>query len=110
MEESGRTHGLATTFALYALARLGLVAITAGVLAALGVPLVIAVLAGLLVAMPLSMVLFRGLRARLDAALAVSLSRRRAERSALRARLRGEDGASVSSDPGGDGQPNGRSD
>ena len=113
MDDAGRSHGLAATFALYALARLGLVAVTAGVLAALGVPLVIAVLAGLLVAMPLSMVLFRGLRARLDAALETSVTRRRAERSVLRARLRGEETAAdvpVGSDPGGDGQPHGRTD
>jgi hypothetical protein len=110
MDESGRAHGLAATLALYALARLGLVAVTAGVLAALGVPLVIAVLAGLLVAMPLSMVLFRGLRARLDAALETTVTRRRAERSALRSRLKGEDEAVVGSDPGGEGQPDSRTD
>jgi hypothetical protein len=47
---------------------------------------------GLIVALPLSMVLFRGLRARLDAELAETRERRAAERAALRARLRGDDG------------------
>ncbi len=43
-----------------------------------------------IVALPLSMVLFRGLRARLDSAVGTAVARRRTERSALRARLRGE--------------------
>lgn len=101
MDEPQRAPGLAATFTLYALARLGLVAIVAGVLTAVGAPLVIAVLVGILVALPLSLVLFRGLRARLDAALETTLARRRAERAALRARLRGE---SDVSDPAVDGQ------
>ena len=42
----------------------------AGLLVLAGVPLLIALLVGLIVALPLSMVLFRGLRGRLDEALA----------------------------------------
>ncbi|MDN5860438.1 MAG: DUF4229 domain-containing protein [Pseudonocardia sp.] len=108
MDENDGAPGLATTFALYAVARLGLVAIVAGILTVAGVPLIIAVLAGILVALPLSMVVFRGLRRRLDSALAATVVRRRAERSALRARLRGEEASDVTpvgSDPAGDGQP-----
>jgi hypothetical protein len=82
--------GLAATVGLYALARLALVAVVTGLMVLAGTPLIIAVLIGLIVALPLSMVLFRGLRSRLDGALAESRSRRSAERSALRARLRGE--------------------
>jgi hypothetical protein len=82
--------GLAATVALYTLARIGLVAAVAAVLVLFGVPLVVAVLVGLIVALPLSMVAFRGLRARLDEALAAAQARRSAEREALRARLRGD--------------------
>jgi hypothetical protein len=112
MDEAESGPGLAATFALYAVARLGLVAIVAGILTVLGVPLIIAVLAGILVALPLSMVLFRGLRARLDSAVGTAVARRRTERSALRARLRGEDvgDASVGSEPAGEGQPDRRTD
>jgi hypothetical protein len=48
------------------------------------------------------MVLFRGMRGRLDAAIAEARSRRAAERAALRARLRGDDGPS---DEGSERQP-----
>lgn len=82
--------GLPATIGLYALARLGLVAVIAAVLTLAGVPLVIAVLVALIVALPLSMVLFTGLRSRLDAALAEASRRRAVEREALRSRLRGE--------------------
>jgi membrane protein implicated in regulation of membrane protease activity len=82
--------GLAAAVALYALARLGLLALIAGLLVLAGTPLVIAVLVALVVALPLSMLLFRGLRARLDGALAVARERRGAQREALRAGLRGE--------------------
>ncbi|MBW0119306.1 DUF4229 domain-containing protein [Pseudonocardia abyssalis] len=82
--------GLLPTIGLYALARLGLVAVVAALLALAGVPVLVAVLVGLIVALPLSMVLFRGLRSRLDAALAEASRRRGVEREALRSRLRGE--------------------
>lgn len=76
--------------ALYALARIGVVAVVAGLLVVAGVPLAVAVLVGLIVALPLSMVLFRGLRTRLDTALRQATARRSVERDALRAGLRGE--------------------
>jgi hypothetical protein len=103
---TGRQPGLAATVGLYALARLALVALATGLLLLAGVPFVIAVLVGLIVALPLSMVLFRGLRGRLDSALSVARQRRSAERAALRARLRGQgdpasdDAAQRQSDPG----------
>lgn len=105
--------GLAPTILLYAAARLGLVAVVAGLLVVAGVPLLLAALIGLIVALPLSMVLFRGLRDRLDAALAVSGARRSAERAALRARLRGDDpvgGPLAGSEDGGHTQPDGGQD
>jgi hypothetical protein len=82
--------GLARTLALYGLARLGLLAVVAGLLLLAGTPLMIALLVALIVALPLSMLLFRGLRARLDSALAVARARRGAQRDALRAGLRGD--------------------
>jgi hypothetical protein len=45
----------------------------------------------LIVALPLSMFVFRGLRTRLDVALAAARARRAEERAALRARLRGDE-------------------
>ncbi|MEU6700418.1 DUF4229 domain-containing protein [Pseudonocardia sp. NPDC046786] len=83
--------GLAATVALYALARLGLLAVIALLLGLAGVPLLVALLVALIVALPLSMLLFRGPRSRLDRALAVANARRSAEREALRAKLRGDD-------------------
>jgi hypothetical protein len=94
--------GIAGVLALYGLARLGLLAVIAGILMAAGTPLVIALLVGLIVALPLSMLLFRGLRARLDSALAVARTQRAAQRDALRAGLRG-DAESAGSGPAGSG-------
>ncbi|WP_219413192.1 DUF4229 domain-containing protein [Pseudonocardia nigra] len=95
---AGQDPGLGVTVALYTLARLGLVAVVTALLLVAGAPLVISVLVGLIVALPLSMVLFRGLRGRLDTALAAAQHRRATERDALRARLRGE-GPSASDEP-----------
>jgi hypothetical protein len=82
--------GVAGVLALYGLARVGLLAVIAGLLLLAGTPLVIALLVALIVALPLSMLLFRGLRARLDEALAVARARRGAQRAVLRAGLRGD--------------------
>jgi hypothetical protein len=75
----------------YTAARLAIVAVVAGLLAAAGVPLLLATLIGLVAALPLSMLLLHGLRARLDVAVATVRQRRSAEREVLRARLRGDD-------------------
>ena len=104
-----RQPGLAATVGLYALARLGLVAVVAALLLLAGVPMLIALLVALIVALPLSMVLFRRLRSRVDAAFAQVTARRTAEKAALRARLRGdadvpEDGARAD-DPATDAGP-----
>jgi hypothetical protein len=81
--------GIAGVLALYTLARVGLLAVIAGLLVLAGTPLVIAVLVALVVALPLSMLLFRGLRTRLDDAVEAARARRAAQRAALRAGLRG---------------------
>ena len=88
---TSRGPSLVGTLVAYTLARLGLVAVVAGLLVLAGVPLLLALLVGVIAALPLSMLLLRGLRERLDA-----LSRRcgsggRPQREVLRARLRGDD-------------------
>lgn len=92
--------GLAATVALYTLARLAVVAVVAVLLSLAGVPLLVGILIGLIVALPLSMFLFRGLRLRLDEAIAAS-GRRRAD---VRAQLRGEP---PGSEHPAEGQPDG---
>jgi hypothetical protein len=103
--EASRRPSLAAVVVRYTLARLGLLALITGALLLAGVPLVLAVLVGLIVALPLSMVLFRGLRARLDAALAAAGARRAAERATLRARLRGDVAAGDGSDDAAQREP-----
>ena len=81
---------------LYATARLLLVVALSGAiygvarLMGVTVPLVVAVLFALIIAMPLGIWLFTPLRRRATAALAIAGERRRREREQLRARLRGE--------------------
>ena len=82
---------LVGTLLAYTLARLCLVAAVAGLLVLAGVPLLLAVLIGVIAALPLSMLLLRGLRRRVDAGLAAVRERRAAQREVLRARLRGDD-------------------
>ena len=72
--------------ALYTAARIGLLAVIAFLLTLAHVPLLIAIAVGLVLAWPLSLVLLRGLNARIAAAL----TERRAERLKMRAELRGE--------------------
>jgi hypothetical protein len=88
------------TLVAYTLARLCLVAMVTGLLLLAGVPLVLAVLIGVVAALPLSMLLLRGLRQRMDAGLAVVQERRAAQREVLRARLRGDDRADAPSGEG----------
>ena len=90
---------LVGTLVAYTLARLCLVAVVAGLLVLAGVPLVLAILIGVVAALPLSMLLLRGLRKRMDAGVAAVQERRMAQREVLRARLRGDD-VPVRSDDG----------
>lgn len=85
-DATGDGPGLAATIVLYAVARIAVVAVVAALLGLAGVPLLLAILIAIIVALPLSMFLFRGLRARLDKAVEAS----RARRSDVRARLRGD--------------------
>jgi small-conductance mechanosensitive channel len=82
---------------LYAVARLllavvltGVIYLAARLLGITQVPVVVAALFALIIAMPLGIWLFTPLRQRATAALAVAGERRRAEREQLQARLRGE--------------------
>jgi uncharacterized protein (DUF2062 family) len=72
--------------AVYTAARIGLLAVIVFLLTLAHVPLLIAVAVGLVLAWPLSMVLFRGLNTR----IATAMNERRAERRKMRAELRGE--------------------
>jgi Protein of unknown function (DUF4229) len=89
---------LVGTLVAYTLARLAIVVAVAGLLVLAGVPLLLALLIGVIAALPLSMLLLRGLRRRVDAGVAAVQERRTAQREVLRARLRGDDLPAVSDD------------
>jgi hypothetical protein len=82
---------LVGTLVAYTLARLAIVVAVAGLLVLAGVPLLLALLIGVVAALPLSMLLLRGLRRRVDAGVAAVQERRTAQREVLRARLRGDE-------------------
>ncbi|WP_280234172.1 DUF4229 domain-containing protein [Nocardia cyriacigeorgica] len=97
-QTSGSAGGrLARNLGLYTVARLGLVAVITAVimLAAklidVQIPLVVAALFALIIAMPLSLVLFKGLRTKVNEDIAVVDERRRQDKAQLRARLRGDE-------------------
>ncbi|WP_374212655.1 DUF4229 domain-containing protein [Rhodococcus tibetensis] len=88
---------LARDVALYSFARLLLVvvigAIILGVAALVGVtvPLLVAAIFAVLIALPLSLLLFAKLRRRVNEGIAAFDAQRRADQADLRAKLRGED-------------------
>jgi hypothetical protein len=75
---------------LYTAARLGLVAVVTAVLVLVKIPLLVGLAVAVVVAFPLSLLLFRGLSQRVNAGAALRGQSRRAERERLRAQLRGE--------------------
>ncbi len=87
---------LARSLALYTLARLGLVVVIAGLIfgggAVVGVtvPLPVAALFAVVIALPLSMVLFKSLRTGVNEQIAVVDAQRRRDRDDLRSKLRGD--------------------
>lgn len=87
---------LARLLALYTLARLGLVVLIAGLIfgggtvAGVTVPLPVAALFAVVIALPLSMILFKSLRIRVNEQIAAVDAQRRADREDLRSKLRGE--------------------
>lgn len=88
---------LARNLALYTLARLALVVVIAAAiigvarLVSVDVPWLVAALFALIIAMPLSLTLFKKLRARVNEDIAVVDAKRRQDKAQLRARLRGDD-------------------
>jgi hypothetical protein len=92
----GAGRRLARNLAFYTLARLGLVIVITVViifiarLVSVDIPLVVAALFALLIAMPLSLTLFKKLRTRVNEDIAVVDEKRRKDKAQLRARLRGE--------------------
>lgn len=90
---------LARDVVLYSVARLllvvvlGAVIIGGGRLLGVDVPLLVAAIFAVLIALPLSLVLFSKLRIRVNKGIAAVDEQRRADQAELRAKLRGEDGA-----------------
>ncbi|MFD1146852.1 DUF4229 domain-containing protein [Saccharothrix hoggarensis] len=75
---------------LYICARLGMVAAVTALLVLVNVPLLVALAVGVVVALPLSLFAFPGLRTRVAQGLEARQAARRAEREKLRAQLRGD--------------------
>lgn len=82
---------------LYSVARLLLVVVIAALVVGGGklfdieVPLLVAAIFAVLIALPLSLVLFSKLRVRVNRAIAAYDEQRRTDQAELRAKLRGED-------------------
>ena len=88
--------GLARNLALYTVARLGLVIVIAAVIVGAGwlfgvsVPLLVALVFAVVIALPLSLVLFKSLRIRVNESIAAVDEKRRRDKAELRAKLRGD--------------------
>ncbi|MFM9378410.1 DUF4229 domain-containing protein [Gordonia sp. VNK21] len=82
--------------ALYSLARLALVAVLAAIIMGIGylvdvkVPVLVAALFGVLIALPLALVIFKPLRLKVNQQIAEVDADRAARRNDLQSRLRGE--------------------
>jgi hypothetical protein len=83
---------LARDVTLYVLARLGLVVVVMGALMLFKVPLLPALAVGVVVALPASLFIFKGLRERVATGLDARQAVRKAERDKLRSELRGDEG------------------
>lgn len=89
---------LARDLALYTLARLGLVVLVAALIVGVSklvgveVPLLVAAIFSVIIALPLSLVLFAKLRTRVNVQIAAVDEKRRRDRDDLRSKLRGDDG------------------
>jgi len=75
---------------IYSLLRVGLLVVLAAGLSFL-MPLILALLFAVVLALPLSWVVFAGVRHRVNTAIAVKTAHRRAERERLRAALNGQE-------------------
>ncbi|MET8876651.1 DUF4229 domain-containing protein [Nocardia sp. NPDC004278] len=96
-QTAGTGARLARNLVLYTLARLGLVVVITAViigiarLVSVEIPMVVAALFALIIAMPLSLTVFKRLRARVNEDIAIVDAKRRQDKAQLRARLRGDD-------------------
>ena len=87
---------LARDLALYTVARLGLVAVIAAVIygggkvAGIEIPILVILIFAILIALPLSLVLFASLRRRVNESIAAVDERRRRDKAELRSKLRGD--------------------
>lgn len=82
---------LAKWLLIYTAIRIGMLVVLAAVLYLVGLPLILALLFAVILALPLSWVLFGGVRRRVNEAMAASTAHRRAERERLRSALDGRD-------------------
>ena len=87
---TGSRGGLVLAVLAYVGARLALVAVLAAVLALVGLPILVALLVAIVGSLPLSLLLFRGLRVWLARETEWATAGRRARREELRAQLRGD--------------------
>ncbi|MEP9390696.1 DUF4229 domain-containing protein [Gordonia sp. VNK1] len=94
-QSQGSAGSLALAVALYTVARLALVVVLAaiiwgiGKLAGVDVPILVAAVFGVLIALPLGMVVFKSLRLRVNEQIAAVDEQRRRRHDDLQTRLRG---------------------
>lgn len=88
---------LAGWVALYSVVRLGLIVVIAAIIIGVAllfgvkVPILVAAIFGVLIAVPIGMVGFKSLRSKVNAQISELDAQRAARRSDLQARLRGDD-------------------
>lgn len=89
---------LAVNLGVYTFARLALVVVIAAVIVGVGllfgveVPVLVAAIFSVLISLPLSLLLFKNMRIRVNESIAAVDEDRRAARADLQSKLRGEDG------------------
>lgn len=89
---------LAVNLGVYTLSRLGLVVVIAAVIVGVGllfgveVPVLVAAIFAVLISLPLSLLVFKQMRIRVNESIAAVDEDRRTARADLQAKLRGEDG------------------
>lgn len=89
---------LAINLAVYTFARLALVIVIAAIIIGVGllfgieVPILVAAIFGVLISLPLSLLLFKQMRIRVNESIAAVDEHRRTARADLQSKLRGEDG------------------
>lgn len=96
-EKTASVASLTGWVALYTLVRMGLVVVVAAIIVGVGllfdveVPLLVAAVFGVLIALPIGMVTFKSIRLKVNQQIAEVDADRAARRSDLHARLRGDE-------------------